>query len=95
MLHFGLSLAPRIFTKLLKGVVTLLVEKGISSLMYLDDCLLLFPHREDAADNVEKTVRIVEGMGFGVNFEKFNMIPSQMCEVLSFLQPSPTSNRNG
>ena len=38
-LPFGLSLAPRVFTKLTRVVATRLAEKGVTSLMYIDDWL--------------------------------------------------------
>lgn len=40
-LPFGLSSAPRTFTKLLKPVITFLRKEGIRLIVYLDDILIV------------------------------------------------------
>ncbi|KAK3893387.1 hypothetical protein Pcinc_002819 [Petrolisthes cinctipes] len=45
-LPFGLSLAPRVFTKLVRVVASRLAEAGVPTLMYLDDWLLHAPSKE-------------------------------------------------
>ena len=40
-LQFGLSSAPRVFTKLLKPVMALLRQRGLRSMIFLDDMLLM------------------------------------------------------
>ena len=40
-LLFGLSCAPRVFTKVMKPVVAFLRERGIKSIIYLDDLLVI------------------------------------------------------
>lgn len=40
-LPFGLSSAPRVFTKLLKPVVALLRRRGIRCILFLDDMLIM------------------------------------------------------
>ena len=45
-LPFGLSCAPRTFTKLMKPVVAILRERGIRMIINLDDILMLSKNRE-------------------------------------------------
>ena len=46
-LPFGLSSAPRVFTKLLKPVLARLCHQGIRLIMYLDDILVIAQTREE------------------------------------------------
>ena len=41
-LPFGLSCAPRVFTKVMKPVVAFLRERGIKLIIYLDDLLIIY-----------------------------------------------------
>ena len=54
-LLFGLSSAPRLFTKILKGVVAFFWERGLRLLFYLDDILIL---NEDKS-KLESDIRFV------------------------------------
>ena len=49
-LPFGLSSAPRVFTKLLKPVVGFLRQIGCRLIIYLDDMLILHQNREQLAN---------------------------------------------
>jgi hypothetical protein len=49
-LPFGLSSAPRVFTKVMKPIVAELRSKGIKIVIYLDD-LATLSHSADAALN--------------------------------------------
>ncbi len=46
VLPFGLSLSPRVFTKVVEGALTPLREVGVRILNYLDDWLILAQSRE-------------------------------------------------
>ncbi len=54
-LPFGLSTAPRIFTKVLRPVVQLCRERGIRLLVYLDDFIIL----GDSAEQCRRDTRFV------------------------------------
>ena len=51
VLVFGLSTAPRIFTKVMKPVVAFIRAKGILIIIYLDDILLAAPTFEECNRN--------------------------------------------
>ena len=76
-LPFGLSLAPRVFTKVTRVVANRLAEKGVASLMYLDDWLLYSHSKEQTAANVKTTLQVLEGMGWLLNFPKSKLNPTQ------------------
>ncbi len=51
VLPFGLSLSPRVFTKVVEGALTPLREVGVRILNYLDDWLILAQSREQLGDH--------------------------------------------
>jgi len=83
-LPFGLSTAPRIFTKLMKPVFHYLRNTGLSSVNYLDDFLLLGVSYSDCCNNVLKTRNLFESLGFSINFKKSCLKPSQTITFLGF-----------
>nr|CAH7764024.1 unnamed protein product [Callosobruchus chinensis] len=87
-LPFGLSCAPRIFTKLLKPVLALLRAKGLISNLYLDDFLLMGNSFEACQSNVKQTIEVLEKLGFIINYPKSSLIPKQNATYLGFLYNS-------
>lgn len=69
-LSFGLCTAPYTFTKILKPVISYLREWGYLSVIYLDDLLLLGETHASCLENVQKTVSLLESLGFIINKEK-------------------------
>ena len=53
-LPFGLSSAPRTFTKLLKPVMSLIRQQGVRSIVFLDDMLLMAGSRERLLRQVQE-----------------------------------------
>ncbi len=51
VLPFGLSLSPRVFTKVVEGALTPLQEVGVRILNYLDNWLILAQSREQLGDH--------------------------------------------
>ncbi|KAK3895260.1 hypothetical protein Pcinc_001010 [Petrolisthes cinctipes] len=76
-LPFGLSLAPRVFTKLVRVVASRLAEAGVPTLMYLDDWLLHAPSKEQVANNVQVARGVLEEMGFLLNIPKSSLTPTR------------------
>ncbi|KAK3886697.1 hypothetical protein Pcinc_009163 [Petrolisthes cinctipes] len=76
-LPFGLSLAPRVFTKLVRVVASRLAEAGVPTLMYLDDWLLHAPSKEQVANNVRVARGVLEEMGFLLNIPKSSLTPTR------------------
>lgn len=67
---FGLVLAPRVFTKLLKVVVSFLRKQGMRLVIYLDDMLLLNELKEGVNSNTKITLEFLQFLGFIINWEK-------------------------
>lgn len=84
-LPYGLSVAPRVFTKLMKEVVNHLRIKGFSSVIYLDDILCIGDTYEECQDNVSKTIDLLKCLGFVINYDKSNLEPRQICKFLGFI----------
>ena len=66
-LTFGLSSTPRIFTKLLKPIVSFLRKRGIRLVIYLDDILIMNSCPEGLARDVALVRSTLEEVGFLIN----------------------------
>ena len=84
-LPFGLASAPRVFTKLLKPVLSILRQRGIRLIVYLDNILLMVPSVEQVLQHAASTLNLLEGLGFTVNYLKSVLVPSQQMEFLGSL----------
>ena len=73
----GLSSAPRIFTKLMKPVYSVLRCQGFENVGYIDDTYLKGSTFQDCEKNVSVTVNLLCSLGFTLNREKSVLIPSQ------------------
>lgn len=83
-LPFGLSLAPFIFTKLMKPVVATLRNKGLILAIYLDDIICFGNNYEDCLRCVTNTKTLLENLGFVINFGKSKLQPKQFQTFLGF-----------
>ncbi len=63
VLPFGLSLSPRVFTKVVEGALTPLREVGVRILNYLDDWLILAQSREQLGDHRDLVLQPVGASG--------------------------------
>ena len=79
---FGLNIAPRIFTKVVSHVVKRLTEEGIWCLPYLDDLLIIACTEEDCLSKCHLAVKIIESLGWIINYKKSRMVPAQVFEWL-------------
>ena len=84
-LPFGLSSAPRIFTKLLKPIVSFLRKRGIRLVIYLDDILIMNSCPEGLARDVALVRSTLEEVGFLINDKKSETDPTQRLEFLGLM----------
>ncbi|XP_072039388.1 uncharacterized protein [Amphiura filiformis] len=77
-LPFGLSTAPRVFTRIVKTVAAYLC-------VYLDDWLIYSRSRVEALHHIKMVQETVTSLGFVINVKKSNFVPTQ---IPSFWGPS-------
>ena len=83
-LPFGLCTAPYTFTKLLRPVIASFRKKGLKSVIFLDDFLLIGNSREDCVRNVEITCTSLFRLGFLFSPDKCQFPPTTSCCYLGF-----------
>lgn len=83
-LPFGLSIAPYVFTKLLRPVIKLTREQGICCVIYLDDILLIANTLHEAKSHTQYLLQLLKSLGFSINYQKCTLEPSQQCVFLGF-----------
>ena len=81
-MSFGLNVAPRVFTKLLQPVVAWLRGQGIRFIIYLDDILIMASSVELVKQHKQITIRLLESLGFLINYDKSMLIPTQKIQFL-------------
>ncbi|KAL0182109.1 hypothetical protein M9458_021484, partial [Cirrhinus mrigala] len=82
VLPFGLSLSPRVFTKVAEGALTPLWQKGIRILNYLDDWLIIAHSRDLLCEHRDLVLRHLSHLGLRVNREKSKLSPVQRISFL-------------
>ncbi|KAK4303876.1 hypothetical protein Pmani_024127 [Petrolisthes manimaculis] len=78
----GLSSAPRIFTKILKPVLSHLRKLLITVSCYIDDCIFIANSDKELIDNVKYAVQLFDSVGLTVNLNKSVLVPTQKVEFL-------------
>ena len=81
-LCFGLGLAPRIFSKLLKVPIALLRRLNIRLMIYLDGILLMGRTLEEILMSRDTLTFLFQHLGFVINLKKSVLKPSQQIEFL-------------
>lgn len=76
-LPFGLSPAPRLFTRLVSAVAAFLRERGIRVFCYLDDWLIVASNPQLLISHRDFTLELVQTLGFIINWEKSSLVPTQ------------------
>lgn len=84
-LPYGLSVAPRVFTKIMKEVITYLRRQGHKSVIYLDDILCIGDDFDECTNNVNYTLQLLNCLGFVVNHEKSSLYPKKVAKFLGFM----------
>lgn len=85
-LPFGLNVAPRIFTFLVKTALRPLIKKeNIVILFYLDDWLIVADSEEACLAQSRRVVEYVSLLGFNINVRKSHLRPTQSPEWLGLM----------
>ena len=81
----GLSVAPFLWTKLLKPVLSTLRKKGHTNSGYIDDILLQSDSFKECITNVTETVSLLDDLGLTPHPEKSVTVPTQVIEFVGFI----------
>ena len=81
-LCFGLSTAPKVFTKVFAAVSAWAHSHGIRLLRYLDDWLILSSSEREAKQSVQSLLSICRTLGIVINEKKSDLVPSQTAKYL-------------
>ncbi len=87
-LPFGLSSAPRVFTKILKPIYAWFRQQCIRCTYYIDDSLNLDGDSHICLRNTWIMIETLQSLGFTINFEKSVLIPSQRITFFGFVLDS-------
>ena len=87
-LPFGLTSAPRVFTKVLKPVIANMRQRGIRCLIYIDDLIIVASSKMECNEQAVFAVQLLTDLGFNVNMEKSNLVPKTRVEFLGFVLDS-------
>ncbi len=82
VLPFGLSLSPRVFTKVVEAALVPLREQGVRILNYLDDWLILAQSRKQLSAHRDLVLKHLSLLGLRVNWEKSKLVPMQRISFL-------------
>ncbi|XP_053149582.1 uncharacterized protein LOC128344105 [Hemicordylus capensis] len=81
-LPFGLSTAPRVFTKIMVALVAHLRTRGIHLYPFLDDLLIRSPSWDKGLLDIRETLAVLASHGFLVNRKKSSLVPSNVIQHL-------------
>ncbi len=82
VLPFGLSLSPRVFTKVAEAALVPLREQGVRILNYLDDWLILAQSQDQLCEHRDMVLSHLSQLGLQVNWEKSKFSPVQRISFL-------------
>lgn len=84
-LPFGLSTAPRTFTRITRAMVAHLRRRGVRIFTYLDDWLIVADSRQEVLRSTTATTETAERLGWLINHAKSDLAPSQQITYLGAL----------
>jgi hypothetical protein len=89
VLCFGMSQAPRIFTRICKPILAFLRgERLIRCSLYIDDMIIMNASRLGLRDNLNEIIRLLTSLGFQINEKKSVVNPTQMIAHLGVMVDS-------
>ena len=87
----GYSPGPRIFTRIMKALLShLRVHFGVNLVFYIDDTLIYGRTPELVQGYVKHTLRVLQEAGFTISYKKSALEPSKVITYLGFLIDSST-----
>lgn len=84
-LPFGLACAPKTFAMLTNWIAQLLRDRGIRVIVYLDDFLLANQDPLELVRQAQKTVSLLEYLGWKVNYPKSTLTPQKEMQYLGIM----------
>ena len=81
----GLSSGPKLFTRIMRVLVSELRKSGFDNVFYLDDSLLIAPSAELCKSNISATIDILTKAGFDINHDKSVLTPTHRIQFLGFI----------
>ena len=81
----GLGLCPRKFTKLNKVPVTSLHFENVRLSGYIDGFFTKGDSFSICEENIHKTMRLYDKLGFVINLKKSQIVPAQKIRILGFV----------
>ena len=89
-LPFGIAIAPRVFTKIMKVPIAILRRLGIRLVIYLDDIMIMNQSLSGIQSDLSTAVYLLENLGFLINQKKLVLVPTHVTEFLGFTVNSET-----
>lgn len=84
-LPFGMSVAPRVFSKLMRYALEPLRKAGIRLVYYLDDICMLGRTQKELKGHTQQLLTHLQQLGFVINWTKSVLDPNQVQEYLGFV----------
>lgn len=83
-LTFGQSVAPHLFSKLMRHALEPLRAIGIRLVYYPDDICVVARTKEEMEDHTQKILTQLTNLGFLIDYEKSDLIPKHVQDFLGF-----------
>ncbi|XP_068094667.1 uncharacterized protein [Hyperolius riggenbachi] len=90
VLPFGISSAPRIFSKVMAEVTKFFHMEGILVIPYLDDLLVVAESYQKSKENTERVLEQLQTLGWIVNWDKSVLQPTSKIQFLGVIIDSET-----
>ena len=85
-LPFGLSLAPRVFTKIFKPIMANFRFLGFRVIIFIDDLILIASSYDECLQQLDVLKQTLCELGFTVNVEKSQLVPVNEILYLGFIE---------
>ena len=74
---FGISIAPRLFTRMMTEVMKKITAANIRAMIYMDDLLILAGSQEEMIASRFTVLELLRTHGFIVNWQKSQLVPTR------------------